>query len=108
MSSDEVSALISLAGAVLAAVIGAVALISAQQVKTQRRMAEIHAELRPNHGTSARDSLDRIERRQAEQHEVNQQTNARQDRAIDGLREQDAELSRRVGEVQAKLREWGD
>jgi hypothetical protein len=67
VSDAETVALISTAGLVLVALIG----IWAEQIRTRRRAgaAAEHAETaahetRPNHGSSMRDVVDRIERRQ--------------------------------------------
>lgn len=57
MSDAETVALISTAGLVLVALIG----VLVELVRTRRRADTSVAQLQPNHGTSLRDAVDRIE-----------------------------------------------
>lgn len=70
---------------VVAAIAGASAVIGAwlNSRKTARNMTTVAAELKPNHGSSLRDAIDRIEAAILAMHETADEDRRRMDRRVD-------------------------
>lgn len=100
MSDAETVAAISTAGLVLVALIG----VLVEMVRTRRRAGIAADQLTPNHGSSLRDVVDRIDERLVTSGKRGERTEAKVDRLAEKLGDHLADAAGRDRSIQRILR----
>lgn len=117
--ADHLDAIMAAIGAIGVAIIGGAVTLIVQMAKQRgeqqqariehaTQIARVKAELEPDHGTSLRDAIDRIDARQSATYDRLLQVNDRQDAAIEANRRSLANVGARVGQLEqlAALHGW--
>ena len=90
---------------VVAAIAGTSAVIGAwlQSRKTARNVTSLAAELKPNHGSSLRDAIDRIEAAVLAMHETVDEDRRRMDRRVDRLADRQDRCAGLIDQLAAEI-----